>query len=207
MNTSWIVVGASPCADVALRKSLTRQPDSTRIACNAAIWLFKEERLDFYWLTDAEARVKHKQDCIDMRAKGTRLVTLDVGAEKLERRGLSDADVFVKPNPCIGPKRYYSFRKNIDCCFSGLWSLAFALDHRPDVVHVCGLEGYRGTLANHKDDYFTGEIGPKNGCDYTTVYIQPYMQSCLDECPDTHFVLYGKPAYEITGNNLEVVTC
>ncbi len=207
MLISWIVVGASPSAEIALRKAVARRPDSMRMTTNAGIHLFNGDRLDYYWLTDKYACENHRADREAAIKRGTQIVTFDSGVEFLKKRGLENADVFISPKPRIGPAPHYKYRQNIDICFSGMWCVQFALDHDATELHLCGLEGYRSTRGDRCVEYFNGKTGLKLGQDYTRIYIRPFLQSCLDECPDTKFILYGKPAYEITGPNLEVVSC
>lgn len=207
MLISWIVVGASPCAEIALRKSLARRPDSVRIACNAGIWLFENDRLDYYWLNEKFAVDNHYDDMIEAQARGVKVVTVDRPIDALTERRLENADILIPVERDEATRYTFSHDQYNDCTMSGSHCVQFALHNGAAEVHLCGMEGYRSHHTAMCVDYFTGEEGLKLGTDYTSTWIQPFLQSCVDQCPDTHFVLYGHPAYEITGPNLEVIRC
>ena len=85
------------------------------------------------------------------------------------------------------------------CGLSGLMCLQYALNHEATDVHLVGMEGY-----GESGHYFNGnqDCGPEKSVPFTENLIQPFVQSCIDACPDVTFHFYGQLNYKVSGENV-----
>ena len=83
--------------------------------------------------------------------------------------------------------------------FSGLMCLTIALNQNPEAVHLLGMDGYtRDGMQTYDGRYATHHKGEF----LTETAIGPFIQSCVDACPQTRFHIHGRPEYELTGANV-----
>ena len=88
---------------------------------------------------------------------------------------------------------------------SGNWITQFAINNGADEIHWIGMEGYASTESQVVSDHWDGAPGPPRGQFINERCARPFLQSCLDLCPNVHFVMYGKPRIQLAGENLEMV--
>lgn len=203
-QNQWIVIGSSPSAPAGLRAARAVAPDARTITTNRGYLLFEgDDRPDVYHLHDSVACKEHRQVAVDLAAKGSHMTTLDRRDPRaLKQRNVDWFDEFLKLNSPTHPGRY-KHGVYASCGLSGLMILQYALNNGARGVHVVGLEGYA-----NKDHYFDGgaDLTQKKGLKFTRDQIGPFVQSCVDACPDTQFTFYGHLNYPIAdGPNVTFV--
>lgn len=214
----WLVVGASPSAPVYLEVAAGRRPHATTIATNAAIELFGQRTLHYYWLSDMLACEKHHDAMMAAQERGTRVVTPKRVHDALRRRGLESANLLVEVTG-PGGNCYVSRDGYNDVMFSGCHSVQFALRElastfllQPRVgpvqrreLHVVGMDGYDSTEATQVPDHLDGADGPPKGTRYNTDYFGPFWQSVVEVFPEVEVTFYGQPRFELP-EDIKVVT-
>lgn len=199
----WIVVGSSPGAPDGLARVLASHPMATTITTNSGYELFPDDRPpDYYHLHDSIACREHNATARALKEKGTILTTLDRADKRaLVSRGVEWFDRFF---PLSGRDHPGKFErgKYASCGLSGLVCLQIALNHGAQAVHLVGMEGY----ANH-GHYFGDrpDLGPEKSLRFTRNLIEPFVQSCIDACPDVEFYFYGDLNYKTNGRNVQCV--
>jgi hypothetical protein len=85
--------------------------------------------------------------------------------------------------------------------YSGLLATQFAINNGAESMAWVGMEGFRDGPLNHIDGRPCAIMDPVG----THYIIAPYMQSCVDECPQIPFTFYGRPRFRLGGDNLTVI--
>jgi N-acylneuraminate cytidylyltransferase len=201
-GNQWIVAGASPSAREGFAAARAAYPMATTITTNGGQGLFDPpDRPDHYILFDSEACVKHREHAKAFAAHGSRTITLHRDSQRaLVTRGVHWFDEFLPLNGHDHPGRF-SQGKYASCGLSGLMCLQYALNHGAQGVHLVGMEGYADS-GHYFDDQ--ADQGPEKSRRFTRTLIEPFVQSCIDACPDVEFTFYGQLNYRVSGSN---VTC
>lgn len=203
-QNQWIVIGSSPSAPAGLRAALAVAPDARTITTNRGHLLFEgDDRPDVYHLHDSVACEEHRQTAVDLAAKGSHMTTLARASDRaLKVRNVDWFDEFLTLVSHTHPGRY-QHGVYASCGLSGLMILQYALNNGARTVHVVGLEGYAD-----KGHYFDGgpDLTQKKGLAFTRDQIGPFVQSCVDACPEVQFTFYGELNYPIAdGPNVTFV--
>lgn len=195
----WIVTGSSHSGRDWLRRLVELYPDAVTMATNRSIEWHAEDGipLDYLFIFDMVACQKYHEVAMQMKARGTRLVTLKRKQPALAQRKLDGFDEFLgdarfKCNPGWFAKGEWN-----DMGLSGLWSLQYAVNSGATTIHLPGHEGYRAA----KTDYDNGEPHAR-GKELTFGQIEPGMNAIVGACPDVQFVFYGDLAYDVRGTNV-----
>lgn len=204
-QSQWIVIGSSPSAPEGLRAARSAYPDARTITTNSSANLFTgKDRPDVYHLHDSIACKEHQEDARRFAALGSHLTTLDrTNHSALVGRKVDWFDEFL---PLVNYTHPGRFQQGVyaSCGLSGLMILQYALNNGAKGVHIVGQEGYAD-----KDHYFDAskpDLGMKKGLAFTRDQIGPFIQSCVDACPDVHFTFYGNLNYPIAdGSNVTFV--
>jgi hypothetical protein len=200
MRHEWIVIGSSPSAAESLQRAYARNPLAKTITTNRGHALFRGDRgPDVYHLHDMNACQIHHADALRMAGKGVWLTTLRRQSERaLRDRGVDGFDEFLELASHDHPGRFQR-GQYASCGLSGLICLQYVLNHGATHVHLVGMEGYADD-----EHYFDGseDLGAEKNKRFTTTLIQPFIQSCIDACPDVRFTFYGNLNYEVSGSNV-----
>lgn len=205
-SRNWIVIGSSPSATEMLPVARERWPDATTITCNAGIDLFGDgDWPTYYLLWDHVAVPRYAAVAREAQRAGTVLVTADRPWNTPSRCPHTEGfDVRLNLRRDTLALRYE--RGNYDQVgYSGLMAIMFALNHSAESVALVGMEGFRcnkGGVLDHID----GRPGRVRGALHTRRYIRPYMQSCIDECPHVPFTFFGRPRFQLQGDNLTFIS-
>lgn len=230
-SRNWIVVGSSPSATEMLPVARERWPDATTITTNAGIYLFGQgDRPTYYLVWDHAAAERYKAATIEAQRAGVKLITADrlwhdpVRCPHTEhydiRLTLPDNKVAMQ---CVLPDsprcpytEHYDIRLTLpdsetalryvrgaylNPAYSGLLATQFALNNGAEAVAWVGMEGYRDGMVSHIDGRPCSIMDPVA----THYIIRPYMQSCIDQCPQIPFTFYGRPRFRLRGGNLTVI--
>jgi CMP-N-acetylneuraminic acid synthetase len=198
-GNQWIVAGASPSAREGFAAARAAYPTATTITTNGGQGLFEPPaRPDHYLIFDSIACTKHREHAEVFAAHGTRTITLHRDSRRaLVDRGVHWFDEFLPVNGAEHPGR---FRQGsyASCGLSGLMCLQYALNHGAQGVHLVGMEGYADS-GHYFDDQ--ADQGPEKSSRFTRTLIEPFVQSCIDACPDVQFTFYGDLNYRVSGSN------
>ena len=200
----WLVVGSSPSVIETFPFALAEHKGACTITANAGILIFKEYNRwpNYMVMIDQRASEMFRFHVRLAQVEGTRLVTSNWASKAIEEAKLT-ADVVLN----VPEEREYKFYRDryTDPLLSGLLSCQFAIQGGAKRLVLIGMDGYHDWNWEPKVETFDGRLGDCNGREKTRVVVAPFMQSMLDACPDVEFVQYGKPRYQLTGDNFTLM--
>lgn len=89
---------------------------------------------------------------------------------------------------------------------SGLMTTQFVCEQQPTEVWFAGFEGYVSHAGNKVTEYFDGiSKGGPVAAKWTQQFYAPQLREIMIGCPDTKFVMVGRPTYKIEAPNLEII--
>ncbi|HUT92361.1 MAG TPA: acylneuraminate cytidylyltransferase family protein [Thermoguttaceae bacterium] len=199
----WIIVGSSISAREGFAAARVACPTAMTITTNRGHILFEEanDRPDVYHIHDMVACKIHQEHCRAFKAKGSHLITINRSQRALNDRGVAWFDEFLELAGQDYPGKFVKGCYS-SCGLSGLMCLQYALNNGAHHVHLVGMEGY-----GEEGHYFNGEpdMSLTKNLRFTTTLIQPFVQSCIDACPDVKFTFYGKLNYTVSGRNVNII--
>ena len=184
-------------------------PIAQSITTNAGIDLIPDP--DYYLLYETEAVRRFARYIPILREKhGTSLVATKLpGKKKSLRRELAKLDpeitIEVGTTPHGSRKKVqYAKGRYTAGAFAGSIMLQFALEQDARTVLLVGMEGYRSKTGDIRIDTFDGRRGTPLQSLMTTETYGPMIQLIVDAWPDRMFVFFGRPNYEVAGDNVIV---
>ena len=185
-------------------------PIAQSITTNAGIDLIPDP--DYYLLYETEAVRRFARYIPILREKhGTSLVATKLpGKKKSLRRELEKLDpeitIEVGTTPHGSRKKVqYAKGRYTAGAFAGSIMLQFALEQDARTVLLVGMEGYRSKTGDIRIDTFDGRRGTPLQSLMTTETYGPMIQLIVDAWPDRMFVFFGRPNYEVAGDNVIVI--
>ena len=185
-GSEWICLGGGPTAPAMLLRALRDYRDATTITSNSGIKIITP---DYYYFIDRVALEDFGKMAIEATFNhGTKVLTRDRDA--LSARGIPVyEDISTQPW----------------CHYSGHWCVQYALRSGAKTLALVGHEGFNPTpgTALHWD----GErpcpiwLGTE-----TETHIAPWWRKMVVEWPDATFRFYGRLHFELSGQNVEIVT-
>ncbi len=201
-SSNWIVIGSSPSATEMLPVARERWPDATTITTNAGLYLFGKGDLPTYYLVwDHAAAERYKAAAIEAQRAGAVLITADRLWHDTPRCPHTEHYDIRLTLPDNETALRYVRGAYLNPAYSGLLATQFALNNGAEAVAWVGMEGYRDGMVDHLDGRPCSLMDPVA----THYIISPYMQSCIDQCPQIPFTFYGRPRFRLGGDNLTVI--
>ena len=206
-NTTWIVAPHSPSMPMFWPVVRSAYPSATTITCNGGIDVF---RPDYFYMFDSRALEIWRDAARQAQAAGTLLVSLraqpppilpqrvydlfdQCGVDDVmhhfqydaSHRGTEHFDIHldIGRHNRLKEDRLCRRGEYVDCGFSRLYCIQFALNSGANHILLLGMEGYPpGIYARSK---------------MTLEAVAIFVASCIEVCPDVQFEFCGAPEYEL----------
>lgn len=193
MNSTWLILGASPDADDVYARVRPTLKDVTVATCNSGIDIEPEPHV--YWISDRKAAKMHLNAIRLARSLGTHIITSGMTA-------MYDNDIRDVAHEVVcyslHPSTVWTPGKYVNSRTSGAMLVQYAVNSGATEIHLVGFCGYMTTKQRRCVEYFHGVVGGE-WCESVMKTYGPLLQNIIDQSPQVKWIMHGEVGYPWCG--------